>query len=68
MNIISFYLHLKIIHKNLEFNQWKNYSIYNITTKYILSGLSIFVSFKLFRIIYSKYFDFQFFKAKLPSI
>ena len=67
-NIASYIAYRRHLLVDAEFQQWLESSPVNRHTNNIVRFFSLLVSHKFGRIVYSRYFGFSFFKAKLSSI
>jgi hypothetical protein len=64
-NLVYLTIYCKSLKKDAEFEDWlKEGSVNRFTNAFVLF-VSLFTSFKIHRIIYSKFFGFSFFSARI---
>ena len=67
-NILNLFYAKRVIYKDVEFDKWLNATHSHAVTSNVVFLFGLIFSFKITRIIYSRYFAFNFFSAKLSDI
>jgi hypothetical protein len=68
LNLVSFYLYKIVYLKDSEFRLWLKQEDTNRIANTMIRIVSLLISHKFSKIIYSRFFGFSFYKAKLTSI
>ena len=67
-NILNIIFVRSVIYRDIEFNIWNNATHSHSVTSNIVFIFGLIFSFKISRIIYARYFAFNFFSAKLTNV